>query len=116
MGANQCRAGLGESEENPPVSASKAIRLATKVKESLVKDNERCHWRMRSIDLQECGGDYWYWVATYEAMFQGARATSGPPIQLRLIVLMDGTAITPAINPWPPKEDDGPAEENTNSK
>ena len=106
-----------QDEENPPVSARKAIRLATKVKDSLVKDDEHFGWRMRSVELHEWGGDYWYWVATYEAILQGGRASSGQPSQIRLIVLMDGTAVKPAVNPWPPKEDDDrPAEKSANSK
>lgn len=104
-------------EENPPLSARKVIKLATKVKDSLVKDDRHYRWQLDSAELHHWGGDYWYWVTTYQAYFKGPGAWSGPPILLRLVVLMDGTAVKPDVIRLRPREDDEEAtEENPSSK
>lgn len=85
---------------NPPLSARKAIRLLTPVKDSLVhKEKGFKPWRLESISLKQ--GDHvpnkWYWLATYEAWIepQGGFGTGGP-YTLYLVVLMDGRVIKPA--------------------
>lgn len=107
----------GPDDDNPPVSARKAIKLATKVKDSLVKDDRHYQWRLDSVELHYWGGDNWYWVATYQAYFKGPGGSTGPPIMLRLVVLMDGTAVKPDVINLRPREDrDRATKENQNSK
>jgi hypothetical protein len=81
--------------DNPPLSAKKALRLATDLKNSLVKDSDEYKWKLKTLALEPATGLRWYWIATFEAEFRGF--STGLPNQLRLVVLMDGTAIKPVI-------------------
>jgi hypothetical protein len=87
--------------DNPPLSARKAIRLLTPVKESLVHNEKGFHpWRLSSLSLRQGDQvpDRWYWVATYEAWveYRGGGATGGP-YTLYLVVLMDGRVLHPVV-------------------
>jgi hypothetical protein len=55
-----------EDEENPPLSAKKALQVANKMKDSLVKDDEKHKWTLESLTLTPAGKSRWYWVVTYE--------------------------------------------------
>jgi hypothetical protein len=80
--------------ENPPISAKRAIQLASAIKESLVRDTEDWEWRLESAALKT-HGDKWYWLIRYQAHSKtGAAATRSDP-HLVLPVLMDGSAIKP---------------------
>ena len=88
-------------EGNPPLSARKAIRLLTPVKESLIHDEKGFHpWRLSRLSLKQGDrvSDKWYWVACYEAWVdvRGAGGTGGP-LTLYLVVLMDGHVVTPVV-------------------
>ena len=92
-----------DDAENPPVSAKKALKLATAMKDSLVKDSDKFKWEMRSLSLMEIEGK-WLWTATFLAMKQGALSEPVPVSEgeedlnhLSLAVLMDGTVIKPVI-------------------
>jgi hypothetical protein len=91
-----------DDAENPPLSAKKAIKLATEMKDSLVKDSKDFKWSLESTSLRPASGDKWYWLVSYEARFQGAGST-GVPHNLRLIVLMDGKVIKPEVRKYPKK-------------
>ena len=84
-----------DDAENPPLSARKALTLATEMKDTLVKDTQEFKWALRSCTLQPADGDKWYWLVRYEAEFQGA--STGRPNHLRLVVLMDGLVIKPSV-------------------
>jgi hypothetical protein len=90
-----------DDAENPPLSAKKAIKLANEMKDSLVKDGKDFKWILESASLKPARRDRWYWLLNYEVEFQGAH--TGAPIQLRLVVLMDGTVIKPEVRKLPEK-------------
>jgi hypothetical protein len=84
-----------KDEENPPLSARKAIKLATKMKDSLVKDSKDFKWELQSAALEPAGNDKWLWIVCYQAVFSGASVSSVP--HLRLAVLMDGKVVKPEV-------------------
>lgn len=84
-----------ENEENPPLSARKAIVIATKLKDKLVKDSVEFKWKLQRASLTPAVNDKWYWLVHFDAEFQGG--SSGIPNHLRLVVLMDGTAVEPIV-------------------
>ncbi len=89
--------------ENPPLSAMKAIALAAGLKESLVKDDEDSKWYLMSANLTPAAVEgKWFWLVEYEAVFQKG-GSSGPRDNLRLVVLMDGTVIKPVVKDYPAK-------------
>ncbi len=92
-----------DSAENPPVSAKRAVKLASAVKDSLVSDLERWEWELESTALKK-HGDKWYWIVRYQAHLKDGHARTTKrkwdapkniaPF-LDVPVLMDGTAIKP---------------------
>lgn len=88
-----------EDAENPPLSARKAIKLANEMKDSLVKDSKRYKWVLQFASLYPTGEGKWYWLVHYDAEFQGG--STGIPNHLQLVVLMDGTVITPLVKDYP---------------
>jgi hypothetical protein len=84
-----------ENEEHPPLSARKAIVIATKLKDKLVKDSDDFTWKLQHASLTPADDDKWYWLVHFDAEFQGV--STGIPNHLRLVVLMDGTAIEPTV-------------------
>jgi hypothetical protein len=85
-----------DNEENPPLSARKAIKLANAVKKSLVKDWDDYKWVLVTADLTPDGDEKWYWLINCEAHPQ-VGASSGVPFCLKLVVLMDGTVVEPQV-------------------
>jgi hypothetical protein len=88
-------------EGNPPLSARKAMRSLTPVKDSLVhNEKEFKPWRLSSLSLKQSdrSPNKWYWCACYESFvdFKGGFAT-GEPHTLYLIVLMDGHVLKPTV-------------------
>jgi hypothetical protein len=94
-----------DDQENPPLSARKAIKLANETKDSLVKDSKDYKWKLRDAALTPAGDEKWYWVIYYEAEFRGG-ASTGTPHFLRLVVLMDGKVVKPEV-----RKDEGPRQE-----
>lgn len=90
-----------DSQENPPVSAKKAVKLATSLKDSLSKGNKKSHWELTHLTLMKIEGK-WIWLATFTpggeellaALSQEADLEGSFP-QLTLPVLMDGAVIKP---------------------
>lgn len=88
-----------DSDENPPLSARKAITLADKKRNELVKDSAKFKWHRESVAIvfdefhNRC-----YWEITYVLRFRGGGGSTGPPIDLRLYVLMDGTLVEPVVS------------------
>lgn len=94
---------------NPPVSAKTAIEKGGMIKRQLLKDNHDWIWGLASVALTpfnaENPGDEetprcWYWLVTYEAFPTGGM--TGPPSQLEVAVLMDGTVVRPEIRDYRP--------------
>lgn len=77
-----------QTEENPPVSARKAKKLADKVRESIAKDDDDRKWKLSSLDLHPFG-EKWVWLVSYQAF------SNGHPRKERIVVvvLMDGTVV-----------------------
>ncbi len=88
-------------EGNPPLSARKAIRLLTPVKESLIHNEKGFHtWRLSRLGLKqgEQAPGKWYWVARYEAFVDApVGGQTGGPLTLYLVVLMDGRVVKPVV-------------------
>jgi hypothetical protein len=90
-----------DDAENPPISAKKAAKLATAIKDSLAKDNKEPKWELTSLSLLKFEGK-WVWLATFTPenevpLFEPRQATDlhdNFP-QLTLPVLMDGTVLRP---------------------
>jgi hypothetical protein len=86
---------------NPPLSANEAMVRAERTRKRLIKEKklqdniERGWWTMDSAELkafdQENG--QWYWMI----LFDYRMAQTGPPNELRIVVLMDGTVIEPTV-------------------
>jgi hypothetical protein len=85
-----------ENEEHPPLSARRAIVLATKLKDKLVKDSAAYKWKLQQASLRPAGDAKWFWFVHFHAQYQEGFST-GVPHHLRLAVLMDGTAIKPTV-------------------
>jgi hypothetical protein len=90
----------GRFAENPPLSAKDALRAADKMKDELVEDTDKYEWHLRSLDLTPGGGRWWYWMAHYQARPRQGVGSSEIHHELKLAVLMDGTAVKPEVNPW----------------
>lgn len=79
-----------QEDENPPISARKAMKLAAKKKDLFFGDESK-EWRFESVSLTKLW-ENWYWVARYQP-----RAPSKARQELRIVVLMDGTVIQPTL-------------------
>lgn len=84
-----------DSNPNPPLSARDAMRLADQLKGKLVQDTEDGRWGRVAMELRLATADHWYWLARYELEADG----TGPTPDLIILVLMDGTVITPQVYP-----------------
>ena len=90
---------------DPPLSAREAIRRAEISKRKFIADlNEQQKWNLFSAALvpaEPRDSGRWYWLVTYEIRDNG----TGPPPQLRIGVLMDGTVVEPTrdvrSSAWP---------------
>jgi hypothetical protein len=93
-----------DDDENPPLSARDAIKRANEIKNKLVQDSEMFKWKLASASLTPAKekSKKWYWLIYYKAEFQGINR-AGYPDDLRLVVLMDGTVISPVIKAHAPK-------------
>jgi hypothetical protein len=91
---------------NPPVSAREAIDKANAVWEEIRKTDDILKdqsniWELESLCLmpldpgnpsnqenKEC----WYWLVRYQAF-----DLSGPPVELEIAILLDGTVVRPVL-------------------
>jgi len=92
-----------EQDENPPLSARRAIKLADNLRAKVVKDHEEWKWHLEHASLtpfSESPQGRWYWEISYYA----ARPVyTGPHNELHLAVLMDGTVVEPEIKKREPQ-------------
>lgn len=84
--------------DEPPLPARKAIELADEAKNALVKDTKQWAWRLESLGLRRriprSGPEKWYWLARYETQLLDG-GLGGRPFDLYVVVLMDGTVLSP---------------------
>lgn len=91
-----------DTDENPPLSARKAMKLAgDKAPEfqaiwSLTGLENRWEWHTNGARLCRSGPVDWCWVFSYVARSKTG-TTTGTPMAFRMIVLMDGTVFGPEI-------------------
>jgi hypothetical protein len=82
---------------NPPVSARKAIQLASQAKETLVKDTPVYNWKFAEAALRfEPIDQRWYWLILLERRPRTGNVEEDARTRL-FGVLMDGTALKPTL-------------------
>jgi hypothetical protein len=84
-----------QAAENPPLSARRALKLATEHQRALIPAPADWIWQLQYIGLRETQGK-WYWLAHFEASQREAFGI-GPPPDLYVAVLMDGTVVKPVV-------------------
>jgi hypothetical protein len=78
-------------DDNPPVSARKAIKLATAALKTVAHDTSDWRWSLDSISLEhDSDQDKWFWEANFYAPGSGRSQD-----YLVIFVLMDGSVIKP---------------------
>jgi hypothetical protein len=100
---------------HPPLSARKAIRLATELKKKLVADTKVYEWKFLTAKLCRDSDpeiDRWYWRVEFEAKVRPGLPPDDPK-ELVVIVLMDGTVVQPVpAESADKKSDDAPQKNN----
>jgi len=90
-----------DHEENPPLSARKAINLATELQKTFVKDSKGHKWEFVTADLYpDSNVDRWYWEVTFMAYVRPREPTLRKE-NLIVIVLMDVKVLKPEVRPYP---------------
>lgn len=79
-------------QENPPLSARKALRIADEEKARLLAKSKPETFKFYSLTLEEAGEGKWYWRALY---FQERPGGTGVPVSFTAIVLMNGKVVKP---------------------
>jgi hypothetical protein len=87
-----------ERDENPPVSARRAIRMARKARDSVALQDGYA-WMVREASLQPDGGN-WMWRVTFDAYslepVLGQTPEADPDQNaITILVFMDGTTSQP---------------------
>ena len=86
-----------EDKDNPPLSPRKALASARLDLATFLPDAAR--WIHPKITLQEVGAPRkWIYVVEFEGPLP-PNVTDGPVDRMRVLVLMNGIAIKPAIRP-----------------
>jgi hypothetical protein len=83
-------------KENPPLPARKALQLANRKKDQLVKDTTDFTWALESASLIADRDGKWYWLVHYTARVRQGGFSGIRPFLL-LAVLMDGTVVEPRL-------------------
>jgi len=84
-----------DSDEHPPVSARKAIKLATSALESSIDTPKGWKWEISEAALKSFRGN-WYWQVTFESRRREGDGQFAST-KLRIVVLMDGNAVKPML-------------------
>jgi hypothetical protein len=84
-----------QAAENPPLSARRALKLATDSRKATIPGHAEFEWQLRYLGLRESEGR-WYWLADFHAFPRHGSWTGIPP-ELYVAVLMDGTVVKPEI-------------------
>jgi hypothetical protein len=85
-----------DDQDNPPISAKRAIGLADSVRTDWLKGQESLSlkWTLRDVTLTHALGNKWFWVVGYEG-HPSVGGTTGMPPYIHLIVLMNGEVVMP---------------------
>jgi hypothetical protein len=79
--------------ENPPLAARRAMEAARQQMQAFATASRV--WRLDSVQLLDMGDQtHWMYLVEYERQFPEDVAVTGDH-SLRILVLMDGTAVTP---------------------
>ncbi len=84
------------SQENPPLSARRAIDIATRKLATLLPNGK--DWRLYAVTLRPLENRWFYLVEFLEPLRNdgaGQQLSAG----FQIVVLMDGTAVTPKVTP-----------------
>jgi hypothetical protein len=81
--------------ENPPVSARRALKLATDFRQTLIPGHADWEWHLGYLGLRQTEGR-WYWLALFNAFPRHAFLEGVAP-DLYVAILMDGTVVKPHI-------------------
>ena len=85
-----------ESRENPPLPARKAMTFARKQLSGIAPDF--ADWSIQRLVLEPVGGKgMWIYVIDFEPPIP-SDGLEGMPFFVKIIVLMDGSTITPALS------------------
>jgi hypothetical protein len=86
---------------NPPLSARKAIQLASQAKETLVKDSPTYKWEFAKAALRlDPKAPRWYWLIQFARRPRNGDADEDAPTRL-IGVLMNGTVLKPTLDNSP---------------
>jgi hypothetical protein len=83
------------AQENPPLSARRAIDIATKQLATLLPNGK--DWRLYEVTLRQIDNRWVYLVEFLEPIRPGAERQLAAGFQL--VVLMNGTAVVPKVSP-----------------
>ena len=86
-------------EDNPPLSARRALSLAEREKSQLVTDTKDWTWEFSTATLVPTKNDRWYWVIKYQAHGPPGSGGTGLKPYLDVAVLMDGTVVETTVTP-----------------
>ena len=88
-----------EQDDDPPLAARKALRLARTRLAELVTDSK--DWTLDALSLCEWhDGRHWYYLARFQAPLP-AGGLNGMPVSMRIPVLMSGEVVKPQVSRWP---------------
>ena len=96
-----------ETRDAPPLAPRAAIRAARSLLGRMsCKEAEK--WELAAVALRPVAGepDVWVYMVTFVEPFRvpkGSMVGSMLRSAVDIPVLLDGTALTPAVGPWPPK-------------
>ena len=88
------------NDENPPLSARKAMAAANAVVAKLEPDTKSWKRRLEGLFLCQDGeSNKWYWRVEYRWDPPPGTALGGLAPYMTIVVLMDGTVVQPIIDP-----------------
>ena len=82
-----------DKDDNPPVSAQKAIGQAHAQLKMLVREPRR--WKLVRAALERAYGEKWYWEVQYSETAKKPKVGTAPVF--RIVVLMDGKTPKPKV-------------------
>ncbi|HEV8003995.1 MAG TPA: hypothetical protein VGP63_29285 [Planctomycetaceae bacterium] len=82
--------------ENPPISARKALKVATDFRKTLIPDSPKWRWELKFLALHKTDGR-WYWLADFLVVPQPGGIDGESP-DFFVAVLMDGTVVKPDVD------------------
>ena len=95
-----------ETTDAPPLAPRAAIRAArSRLDRMSCKEPE--HWEVEAVSLRPIAGqpNAWVYVVTFVEPLGAPKPPAGSSLRrtVDVPVLLDGTALTPSVGPWPPK-------------